>query len=316
MRWLPALLLATSFALHAQDYPNRPVRLIVADGPGSVSDIRARALAAKMTEGLGQAVIVENKPGGSMTIAAESAATSQPDGYTIFLGNVVTNSLNPFLFKSLGYNPDAFVPVTMVSAGPLILVVHPDVPAKSLGELVALGRTQPGKLNYGAIGNGSPGHLIMEQVKAALGANFVLVPYKSTAQYIQDQIAGHINLSLNYWAVLGPHIKSGRLRALAVAAPKRLSAAPDIPTFEEAGVKNIEGSSWQGIMAPAGTPRPIVTRLHAELVRVLALPDVRASIVDTGSEIGGNTPEEFAAFMRADRERWKRAVGDAKIEPM
>ena len=313
-----SVLLAFALVLsaHAQDYPNRPIKLIVADGPGSVSDVRARAIAAKMTEGLGQAVVIENKPGGSMAIAAESAAVSAPDGYTLFLGNVVTHSLNPYLFKSLAYNPADLVPVTMVSAGPLILVVHPSVPARTLEELVALGRAQPGKLNYGAIGNGSPGHLIMEQVKATRGADFLLVPYKSTAQYIQDQIAGHINLSLNYWVVLGGHVKAGRLRALAVAAPKRLSAAPDIPTFEEAGVPGIEGSAWQGIMVPAGTPRAIVARLHAELVRVLALPDVRASIVDTGSEVGGNTPEEFGAFIRADRERWRKAVAAAKIEPM
>jgi tripartite-type tricarboxylate transporter receptor subunit TctC len=317
MRIVVALLFAAlALTARAQDYPSKPIRLIVADGPGSVSDVRARQLAARMTEGLGQTVVVENKPGGSMTIAAESAVNAPPDGYTIFLGNVVTHSLNPFLFRKLSYNPDTLVPVTMVSAGPLILVVHPSVPAQTLEELVALGRSQPGKLNYGAIGNGSPGHLIMEQVKAARGADFVLVPYKSTAQYIQDQIAGHLQLSLNYWVVIGPHVKAGRLRALAVAAPKRLSAAPDIPTFEEAGVKGVEGSSWQGIMVPAGTPRPIVNRLHAELVRVLALPDVRASIVDTGSEIGGNSPEEFGAFIRADRERWRKAVAASNIEPM
>ena len=310
-----ALVLALAWPALAQEYPSRPLKLIVADGPGSVSDVRARAMAAKMQEGLGQPVVIENKPGGSMAIAAEAAAVSPPDGYTIFLGNVVTHSLNPFLFKTLAYNPDSLLPVSMVSAGPLILVVHPSVPAKNVEELLALGKAQPGKLNYGAIGNGSPGHLLMEQVKAARGADFLLVPYKSTAQYIQDQIAGHINLSWNYWIILGPHIKAGRLRALAVAAPKRLSSAPDIPTLDEVGIPNIEGSSWQGIMVPAGTPRPIINRLHAETVRVLALPDIRSSILDTGSEVGGNTPEEFAAFIRADRERWKKAVADAKIEP-
>lgn len=154
----------------------------------------------------------------------------------------------------------------------------------------------------------------MEQVKAARGADFTMVPYKSTPQYIQDQLAGHIDLSLNYWVVLGPHVKAGKLRALAVAAPARLTAAPDIPTFQEAGIPNVEGSAWQGIMVPAGTPRPIVNRLHAEVVRVLALPEVRASIVDAGSEVGGNTPEEFATFIRADRERWKKAVLDARVE--
>jgi tripartite-type tricarboxylate transporter receptor subunit TctC len=317
-----AILLALSLALvlvapaRGQDYPSRPLKLIVADGPGSVSDVRARVVAARMAEGLGQPIVIENKPGGSMAIAAESAATSPADGYTLFLGNVVTHSLNPFLFKSLAYKPDDFQPVSLVSAGPLVLVVHPSVQARTLEELVALGRAQPGKLSYGAIGNGSPGHLIMEQVKAARGADFLLVPYKSTAQYIQDQLAGHVQLSLNYWVVLGPHVKAGRLRAIAVASPKRLSAAPDIPTFDEAGVKGVEGSSWQGIMVPAGTPRPIVNRLHAELVRVMALADVRNSILDTGSEVGGNTPEEFAAFIRADRERWRKAVADAKIEPM
>ena len=317
MKTLAALLLACAAALPAQSqsYPTRPVKLIVADGPGSVSDVRARLIAAKMTEGLGQPVVIENKPGGSMTIAAEAAATAPADGYTLFLGNVVTHSLNPFLFKSLGYKPEDLAPVTMVSAGPLVLVVHPSVPARSLEELAALGRSQPGKLTYGAIGNGSPGHLIMEQVKAVRGADFLLVPYKATGQYIQDQIAGHVHLSLNYWVILGPHVKAGRLRALAVAAPRRLTAAPEIPTFDEAGIPGVEGSSWQGIMVPAATPRAVVTRLHAELVRVLNLPDVRASILDTGSEIGGNTPEEFGAFIRADRERWRRAVADAKVQP-
>ena len=311
------LVVALAFLVpaQAQDYPSRPIKFVVADGPGSVSDVRARAMAARMQEGLGQPVVIENKPGGSMTLAAEFVAAAPPDGYTIFLGNVVTHSLNPFLFKKLSYNPDTLVPVSMVSVGPLILVVHPSVPAKNVEELIALGKSQPGKLNYGAIGNGSPGHLLMEQVKAARGADFLLVPYKSTAQYIQDQIAGHINISWNYWIILGPHIKAGRLRALAVAAPKRLSSAPEIPTLEEVGIRNIEGSSWQGIMVPAGTPRPIVNRLHAETVRVLNLPDIKASIVDTGSEVGGNTPEEFGAFIRADRERWRKAVADAKIEP-
>ena len=309
-----ALLLAA--AAHAQDFPSRPLKLIVADGPGSVSDVRARIIAGRLAEGVGQPVVVENRPGGSMAIAAEAASVAAPDGYTLFLGNVVTHSLNPHLFKSLNYKPEDFAPVTLVSAGPLVLVVHPSVPASTLEDVVKLGRARPGELNYGAIGNGSPGHLIMEQLKAARGTNFMLVPYKSTAQYIQDQIAGNLQLSLNYWVVVGPHVKAGKLRAIAVAAPKRLSAAPDIPTFEEAGIPGIEGSSWQGIMVPAGTPRAIVARLHTELARVLNLPDVKASIVDTGSEVGGNTPEEFAAYIRADRERWKKAVVDAKIEPM
>ena len=306
----------TSAAAFAQAYPDRPLKLIVADGPGSISDTRARQVATRLGAALGQPVVVDNRPGGSMMIAAEAAARSAPDGYTLFLGNVVTHSLNPLLFKSLPYRPEDFAPVTMISAGPLVLVVHPDVPARTLEELIALGKSQPDKYDYGAIGAGSPSHLIMEQLKAARGARFNFVPYKATASYLQDLVGGHLHVTLNYWALLGGQVKAGKLRALAVAAATRLSAAPEIPTFAEAGVPGIEGSSWQGIMVPAGTPRPIVLRLHLELARVLASPEIRSSIEDQGSNAGGNSPEDFAAFIQADRERWRKAAESAKVERM
>ena len=311
-----ALVTLASLAALAQEYPGRPLRLIVADGPGSVGDARARTIAAKMAEGLGQPVVVENKPGANMVIAAEAAARAAPDGYTMFMGNTLTHAINPWTFKTLPYRPDDFVPVSLVAAGPMILAVHADVPAKTLDELLQLGRAQPGKLAYGTIGFGSPGHLVMEQISAGSGARFHLVPYKSMGQYVQDLVGGHLQLALNYWVALGPHVKSGKLRAIAVIGPKRLPVAPDLPTLEELGVKGVDSQGWQGIMVPAGTPKPVVARLQSELARVIALPEIRAGIVDTGAELGGNSPEEFAAFIRADRERWRKAVANAGLEPM
>lgn len=310
------VVLAIAFAAHAQPYPTKPLKLIVSDGAGSMSDLRARQVGARLGEALGQPVVIENRPGGSMAIGAEAAARSAPDGYTLFLGNVVTHSLNPFLFKTLSYRPEEdFTPVTMLSSGPLVLVVNPKLPVHSLEELIALAKSQPGKLSYGVIGQGSPGHIVMEQVKALRQAQFEVVPYKSSAQYLQDLMAGHLHIALSFWPVLGSQVKAGKLRALAVAGPRRLEAAPDVPTFEEAGLPGVEGSAWQGIMVPAATPAAIVKRLHVEIARVLNQADIHSVIVDNGSMVGGNTPEDFAAFIRADRARWKKAVTDARIEP-
>jgi tripartite-type tricarboxylate transporter receptor subunit TctC len=315
--FLLALLLATSPSLAAaQSYPTRPLKLIVPDGAGGVGDLRARHIAQKLAEALGQVVIVDNRPGGSMIIAAEAAAHSAADGYTLFMGNVVTHSVNPHLFRTLPYRPEEdFAPVTMISSGPLVLVVSSSLPASTLEDLIALAKARPGTLSYGAVGQGSPTHIVMEQIKAIRGADFQFIAYKSTGQFIQDLVAGHLQVSLNYWSILGPHVKSGKLRALGVTAAKRLEVAPEVPTFAEAGLPGLEVSAWQGIMVPAGTPRPIVARLHEEIARVLESPDIRRTIVDTGADVGGNTPESFAAFLRADRERWKKAVADARIPP-
>ena len=316
--FLLAILLACSLAASAQApqaYPAKPVKLVVPDGAGSVSDLRARQIAARLGEFLGQPVVVENRAGGSMMIGAEAAARSPADGYTLFFGNIVTHSLNPMLFKSLPYKPEDFVAVTMVSAGPMILVVHPDLPVKSVEDLIALAKAQPGKLSYGVVGQGSPGHIVMEQIKLQRGTQLELIPYKSSAQATQDLIAGHLKISLSYWSIVGPQVKAGKLRALAVASQRRLEVAPDIPTFAEAGMPGVEAVGWQGVMVPAGTPRAIIQRLYAETRKVLAIPEIRTSLIDTGAEVGGNTPEEFAAFIQADRERWKKWITDARIEP-
>ena len=242
----------------AQPYPSRPLKLIVADGPGSISDLRARQIGAKLGEALGQPVVIENRPGGSMVIAAEAAARAVPDGYTLFLGNVVSHSINPFQFRTLPYRPDEdFAPVTLVTSAPLVLVVNPQVAAKNIDELLALAKAQPGKLNYGVIGQGSPGHIVMEQLKTLRDARFEFVPYKATAQYIQDLVAGHLQVSLNFWPLIGGQVKAGKMRALAVTGPRRLAAAPDVPTFAESGLPGFDAASWQGFFVPAGTPRAV-----------------------------------------------------------
>ena len=316
MRTLFALFaLVLSLAAAGQPYPNKPLRLIVADGPGSVSDLRARQVANKLGELLGQPVVIENRAGGSMIIAAEAAARAPADGYTLFLGNIVTHSLNPMLFKSLPYKPDEFIPITSISAGPMILVVNPELPAKNVDELIALAKAQPGKLSYGQIGIGSPGHVVMEQIKLQRGTQIELIPYKSSGQAIQDLIAGHLKIHLNYWSIVGTQIRAGKLRALGVTSQQRLEAAPEIPTFAEQGMPGVEAKGWQGIMVPAGTPKPIVDRLYAEMKKVMVMPDIKNPLVETGAEVGGESPEQFAAFIQADRERWKKWITDARIEP-
>lgn len=311
-----ALSLLIGSSAFAQVYPSKPVRLIVADGPGGPSDLRARQLGVKLGEGLGQAVVVDNRPGGSMIIAAEAAARAPADGYTLFLGNLITHSINPLLFKTLPYRADRdFIPVTLVSAGVLVVVVNPKVQATTLRELIALAKARPDQIQYGALGRGTPQHLVMEQVKAVTGAQFVFVPYKSTGTVIQDVVGGHLPMGLNFWSIVGPLVKSGKLRALAVASPRRLEVAPEIPTFAEAGVPGVEGSGWQGIFVPAGTPAAVIAKLHAEIARALKLPEIRNSIVETGAEVGGNSPEDFASMIRADQERWKKAAMAAGITP-
>jgi len=308
------VLLAISTVSIGQTYPAKALRFIVPDGPGSVSDLRARQLGAKLSEAFPQGVVIDNRPGGSFIVGAQEAAKAAPDGYTIFLGSIVTHSLNPLLFKSLPYRPNEdFAPVTMLSAGVLVLVVNPSVPATDLKGLLDLAKSKPNTLGYGSVGLGGPTHLVMEQIKHVTGAQFLMVPYKSSGTYIQDLMGGHMPVALNYWSVLGPHVKSGKMRALAVAAPRRLEVAPDIPTFGELGVNGIEGYGWQGIFVPAGTPRALINRLQSEIARAIHSPEIRNNLIETGAEVGGNSPEEFAAMIRADQDKWRRLAAQANI---
>lgn len=306
--------LALSTAALSQSYPSKPIRFIVPDGPGSVSDLRARQLATKLSEQMRQSVVIDNRPGGSFIIGAEAAAKSPADGYTIFLGSIVTHSLNPLLFKSLPYRPNEdFIPVTLLSAGPMILVANPSVPATSLRQLIDLSKAKPNQIGYGVVGLGSPGHLVMEQIKRETGAKLLMVPYKSSGTYIQDLMGGHLPVTLSYWSIVGPAVNSGKLRAFAVAAPHRLEVAPDVPTFAEAGVPGIEGYGWQGIFVPAGTSPILVTRLHLEVANAINSPEIRNQMIDSGADPGGSSPERFAAMIRADQAKWRRLAAQVDL---
>ncbi len=307
--------LSAGFA-QAQSYPTRPVRFIVPEGPGSASDLRARQIAPSLAAALSQAVVVDNRPGASMIIGAEAAAKSPGDGHTIFMGTIVTHSLNPLLFKSLPYHPEEdFIAVTAVTAAPPVLTVGPAAGVMTMRELIDLAKKQPGSVGYGSLGRGAPQYLLMEEISSASGATFVLVQYKSAGTYIQDVLGGHLHIAFYYWSIVGPHVRAGKLKALAVAANRRLEVAPEIPTLAEAGLPGIGGSAWQGIFVPAGTPPPVVARLYRELARIMNLPEIRNSIIEAGAEPGGNSPEEFAAFVRADRARWKNVAEKVNLVP-
>jgi len=306
--------LAISCAAWSQPYPAKPIRFIVPDGPSSVSDLRARQIGAKLSEQVGQPVVIDNRAGANYILGAEAAAKAPADGYTIFMGSIVTHSLNPLLYKSLPYRANEdFVPVTMVSAGPLILVVHPSVGASTARELVNLSNARPDQLGYGVVGLGSSGHLVMEQLKRETGARFVMVPYKASGAFIQDLVGGHLSLALYYWSIVGPHVKSGKVKAIAVASTSRLMVAPEIPTFAESGIPGIEGYAWQGVFVPARTPPGVVAKLHAELSRAIQSPEIRNQLIETGAEVGGNTPDQFAAMIRSDQEKWRRLASQVEL---
>jgi len=315
-RLLAAALLAGALPCAAQPYPSRPIHFIVPDSPGGSSDLRARQIGPRLAEALGQPVIIENKPGGNMMIGAESAAKSPGDGHTMFLGNIVTHSLNPIMFRTLPYRPDEdFIAVTAITAAPLMVTVGSHVAAASMRELVDLAKKNPGSMTYGGTSRGGPQYLLMEQIAAASGAEFTVVPYKATGPSIQDVVGGHLPIALNYWSIVGPLVRAGKLRALAVAANRRLAVAPEVPTLAEAGFPGIELGSWQGIFVPAGTSAEIVSRLHRELARIMSLPEIRNPIIETGADVGGNSPEEFAAFVRADRAKLKKVAERVNLQP-
>lgn len=305
--WMPAW---------GQAFPNKPVRIILPGGAGYPGDLRARQIAAKFPEVFGQQLLVDNKPGANGFIGAEAAARAPADGYTLFLGNSQTMVYNPWLFRKLPYRDvEDFIPVTSVSGGPLMLAVNAQLPARTLAELIALAKAKPGELTYGTPGVRSDTSALMKQVKRATGINIVGVPYKSRGADMTDAIAGQVSITFNFWASLEPFVKSGRLRVLAVAASTRLPAAPDVPTFAEAGLPGIEVFAWNGLFVPAGTPRDVVDRLQKGLAQILQAPAFRDELIRSGSIVGGSSPEEFAAFWRADRARTGKALAEAGIEP-
>jgi tripartite-type tricarboxylate transporter receptor subunit TctC len=310
-----ALFLSVASAAPAQDYPSRPIRLIVPFAPGGVADNSARVIADKLGQRLGQQVVVENRAGASGNIGTEAVAKSPPDGYTLLLGFDGTMVINPHVFPNLPFDTlRDFAPVTKLGDATIILVAHPSVPANTLPELIAYSKTQPGGLAYGTSGTGGTPHLAGEMLKQRSGANLVHVPYKGGGQAITDVVGGQIPLVYTAIATAQQYVKTGRLKAIGVSSEKRSPALPNVPTFDESGQPGFVVSSWTGILAPAKTPKPIVDRLQKEIAAVLADPDVKGRYDVLGIEVVANTPAEFAEQIKADLARWEKVVKQANIK--
>ncbi|MDP1536019.1 MAG: tripartite tricarboxylate transporter substrate binding protein [Burkholderiales bacterium] len=299
----------------AQPYPSKPIRIVVPFPAGGNADIFARAYALKLGDAWKQTAVVDNRAGAAGIIGTQFVAKSPADGYTLLFGTTGTHTTNPAVYAKLPYDPvQDFSPVSNFADSPFLLVVHPSVPANSLKELITLAKARPGQLDYASFGIGSSAHLAGEMLRTMAGINIVHVAYKGGPPALTDLIGGHVALMFNSLPAVLPVVKSGKLHALALAAAKRTPTLPEMPTFAEAGLANFEAGSWYGILAPAGTPRDVVTKLHAETVRILALPDVKQRLASEGAEAIGNTPEEFAAQIRRDIARWARVASEAKIK--
>ena len=304
-----AILLAPSSDASAQAYPTKPVSLLIAFPPGGPSDVLSRIVGKKLEQILGQPFIMDNRPGAGGNIAAEAAANAPADGHTILMGNNSILATNAALYKKVNFDPEKdFVPISLVGSQANILVVNPDVPAKTMAELIALLRANPGKFNYASSGHGAAAHLAAELFKAEAKVDIVHVPYKGAAPALTDVIAGHVQIMFATAASVVPHIQSGRVRALAVTPLKRTAVFPDLATIDELGLKGFDATTWHGLVAPAKTPRDIVVRLHRATVEALNDPAVRKSLTDLGVDIVGNTPEEFAAYIKAEIPKWTAIV--------
>lgn len=312
--FLLCALAAVSVSAGAQNYPTKPIRLIVPYPAGGATDFFARLVFPKMGEALGQQVVVENRPGAGTAIGASEVARSAPDGYTLLLGDAGTYAFNPTLYKKLSYDPAKdFAPVSLTGRFALILAVHPGMPAKSVKEFVQAAKSQPGKVNYGAPGPGSPIHLAMEFFRQRAGLAMTPIPYKGGADAMNDLIGGRISAMFPDIASALPQIKGGKLRPLAVASAKRVAALPDVPTIGESGYPGFEAWAWQGFVAPAKTPRPIIMQLNAEFAKVMSDPVIKQRLSESGFELQTSTPDEFAAYMKSEIAKWRKVIRESKI---
>jgi len=311
---LTAALLGTAQA-QTSSYPSRPTRIVVGFVAGGPSDLVARIVAQGLSERMGQPFLVENRPGATGTIGAELVAKAPPDGYALYLASQTTHAVAPALLPRVGYDPlKDFVTIVRVAHNPLLMVVHPSMPVKSFKELVALARSRPGQINYATGGIGSSPHMSMELMKSITKINIVPVHYKGDGAAIIDILGGHMQLFNASIGTLLPHARSGKLRGLAVTSLKRSAMAPEFPTLDESGLPGFEVLTWFGILAPAGTPREIVNRLNGEILQVVARPAVKEQLLKTGFEIVPNTPEEYAAFFKAEHARWGKIVRDLNLK--
>ncbi len=310
-----AILSAFTFStLHAQSWPSKPIRLLVPFVPGGNVDITARAVAPGLQEVLGQPVIVENRPGAGGTIAASQVAKASPDGYTLLMGSTSTLSVAPALYQNI-YDPVTdFSPIVMLQQVPFVLVAHPSVPVRTVGELVSLAKSRPGTITMASAGSGSSNHLAGELFQSLTGTKFVHVPYKGSGQAVADLIGGQVQLYFDQLTTEIGNIKSGKVQALAVSSARRWTALPDAPTFIEASVRGYEVLNVTGLVAPSGTPREIIQLLHAASIRVLESPLVRERFASLGVETVGGPPEQFRAYIRDDFSRWRKVIADGNIK--
>lgn len=300
----------------AQDYPTKPVTLVVPFAPGGSSDVISRFVGQKLGELWKQSVIVDNKAGGAGQIAMQGVARAAPDGYTLVLGHIGTLAVNPAMFEKLSYDyKKEFKPVAMLAIVPSAIAVNPDLPIKNVADLVTYSKANPGKLNYGSAGNGSAGHLAMEYFKDVAKVDAQHVPYKGTGPMLTDLLAGQTQITYNGVLPLVPHAKSGKLRVIAVGSIKRLPILPDVPTIQEQGIADFETSQWYGILAPAATPPAIIAKLNADINKVLTDPDIQKRLADDGALAGSGSPEDFGKYIDAEEKRWGPVVKKAGIKP-
>lgn len=299
-----------------QTWPTKPIRFVVPFAPGGTSEVVARSVAAELTKQLGQSVYVENKPGGAGVTAMQEVARATPDGHTIILTHVGTLAVNPYMLSNQPYDVNKdFVPVTLLAKVPNVFVIHPDVPAKNFKEFIAYAKANPGKLNYGSAGNASAGHLAMEYLKLVTGTYITHIPYRGTGPQLTDLLAGRTQASSAGMPALGAHIRSGKLRAIAVGTQQRIPSMPDVPTVAEMGFKNFETSQWYGIHVPAGTPPEIVKRLQEESLKALKSSAVTERFATDNAVGGGGPSSEYAAFIKSEQAIWSDIVKRAGIKP-
>ncbi len=317
-RWVRAVcalsMAAMSAWASAQEFPSKPVRLVLGQPAGGPTDIVARLVGQKLGERLGQPVIVENRPGAGSNIGTELVARSPKDGYTLLVGTV-QQIVNPFLFDALSWDPlRDLAPVALISKAHIVLVVNPDFPARNLRELIAAAKASPGTLAFASAGNGSTGHLALELLKTSAGIDAVHVPYKGTQPALTDVLGGRVPVMFDGVITSLPHIRAGKLRPLAVASLTRSPLLPDVPTMSEAGLPGFEAVGLATLMAPAGTPPAIVSRLSREVAAIVRTPDVRDQLVGMGLEVVGSTPAEFGDYMRAESPKWAKVIRDAHVK--
>src|ERR1043166_4230663 len=323
MRSLPSfLLIVAAFvfgqpdAVRAQaNYPNRAIQLVVTVPPGGAADIVARLIGAKLSDALGQPVIINNRGGAGGTTAAAQVAKSDPDGYTLLLNTIATHGIGPHIYANLGYDPvKDFSPVILIAKLPLIMAINAELPARTVADVIALAKAKAGGLSFSSAGTGGAPHLAGEMFKAQTGTALLHVPYRGSGPAVIDLIAGRITMMFDATPSLLPPITAGKLRPMAAARPQRHRLLPDVPSFAELGFPGMDIALWYGVVAPAGTPAPIVHRLNAELVKILAMPEVRKSLIEQGADVAGGSPEDFATFMRREMERWGPVVKAAGIK--